>query len=129
VGLNRPGGRERGWPVWGSGGVRRFSGGRGGFGGVLACAVVHCGVVTSVLACLTGQRRGREMGGGSGCVSPFLPGLTAGVWAGETGSRQRGERGCRRVRLGRLGRTAVASYTVSLVFRISAQNVFDTMPA
>jgi hypothetical protein len=36
--------------VWGSDGVRGFNGGCGGFGGVLACAAVHCGVVTSVLA-------------------------------------------------------------------------------
>jgi hypothetical protein len=67
--------------------------------------------------------------GGPGCFSSFLPSLKAGVWAGEMGCRQWGERGCRRVWLGRLDRTAVASYTVSLVFQISAQNVFDTMPA
>jgi hypothetical protein len=51
------------------------------------------------------------------------------VGAGEAGDRHRGERGCPRVRLGRLGRPAVASSTVSLVFRISAQIVFDEMPA
>jgi hypothetical protein len=37
----------------------------------------------------------------------FLLGLTAGVLAGALGDQQRGERGCPRVRLGRLGRTAV----------------------
>jgi hypothetical protein len=47
----------------GPGGMRGFKGGCGGFGGLLACAAVHCGAVTRVLACWTGQRRGREMGG------------------------------------------------------------------
>jgi hypothetical protein len=46
--------------------------------------------------------------GGSGCFSFFLLSLKAGVRAGETGGRQRGERGCPRVWLGHLGRTAVA---------------------
>jgi hypothetical protein len=46
--------------------------------------------------------------GGPGCFSSFLPSLKAGVWTGETGSQQRRERGCSRVRLGHLGRMAVA---------------------
>jgi hypothetical protein len=40
-----------------------------------------------------------EVGGGSGCFSSFLPSHKAGVRAGETGGRQWGERGCRRVLL------------------------------
>jgi hypothetical protein len=42
-------------------GVRRrtsVSGGRGGFGGVLAGAAVHCGHVARVLACWRGQGTG-----------------------------------------------------------------------
>jgi hypothetical protein len=47
----------------GPGGVCRFHGGCGGFGSMLACAASSCGVVTSLLACWTGQRRGREVEG------------------------------------------------------------------
>jgi hypothetical protein len=39
------------------------------------------------------EKRQRDGGVRVG-FSSFLPGLTAGVWAGEMGSRQRGERGC-----------------------------------
>jgi hypothetical protein len=61
--------------------------------------------------------------------SSFLPSLTTGVWVGETGSRQRGERGCPRVLLQELGRTREPSATVVLTFLNLAHNVFDTMSA
>jgi hypothetical protein len=44
------------------GSVRDFNGRHGGFGSMLACVAVSCGVVTSVQACWRGQRRGREKG-------------------------------------------------------------------
>jgi hypothetical protein len=100
----------------GPGGGAPVKAGRSGFGDLLACAAIHCGVVMSVLACWTGQRRGREMGRKERGPVAFLLlslGSHGRVRAGETGGRQRGERGCLRVRL---GRTAVASATATQFF-------------
>jgi hypothetical protein len=47
----------------GPGGVRRFHGGCCGFGSMLARTASSCSVVTSLLVCWTGQRRGREVEG------------------------------------------------------------------
>jgi hypothetical protein len=73
--------------MWGSDSVHGFNGGCGGFGGFLACAAVHYRAVTCMLACWSGQRQRQRDGGGSGCLSSFLLGLTVGVRAWEMGSR------------------------------------------
>jgi hypothetical protein len=55
-------------------GIRRCAqvkAGRGGFGGLLACAAVHCGVVTRVLAYWNGQRQRQRDVGGSGLFLLF----------------------------------------------------------
>jgi hypothetical protein len=89
-------------------GVRRRATGQGQarrlweHAGVRGCALWCCHERVGVLD--RADERQRD-GGGPGCFSPILPGLTAGVWAGETGSRQRGARGCPRVLLRELGRT------------------------
>jgi hypothetical protein len=46
----------------------------------------------------------------------FLHVSRPGVGAEEAEDRQRGERGCPQVRLGRLGSTKTVSYTVSWIF-------------
>jgi hypothetical protein len=68
-------------------------------------------------------------GRGPGGFPPCLPCLTAGVWAGETGGSTRRVQGT----AGRSGtRTRAANHCCKQLFRfclISAQNVFDEMPA
>jgi hypothetical protein len=64
---------------------------RGSFGDLLACAAIHCGVVMSVLASWTGQRRGKEMGRKErGPVAFILLSLGSHGWvrAGVRGRRQ-----------------------------------------
>jgi hypothetical protein len=129
-------GRARGWPgrardmaVTRSSVISSGRDGQGGVGCVCKCTGEAGGMLASPGDEGEREEQWPEVGGGPGCFSSFLPSLKAGVRAGETESRQRGEWGCPRVLLSWLGRTAEASSTVSLVFRISAQNVFDTMPA
>jgi hypothetical protein len=57
------------WRLWGLASMR-------------GCALWGCHERAGVLDRAEGRQRD---GGGPGCFSLFLPGLTAGVWAGETG--------------------------------------------
>jgi hypothetical protein len=92
-GRGRAGGGQR----WGSGGVRRSTPGAEALGACWRGELMASRYCRHALACSCGSASCREAEGterGSGCFSSsFLSGLTAGVRAGEMGSRQRGREG------------------------------------